>query len=116
MISEGEPLAFGDVILVPFPFTNQTTSKRRPAVVVSASDYSAQHGDVIIMAITSQLRVSAKFGEQLVQDWKAAGLLKPSAIKPVIATIEQTLVLRRLGKLGKEDHAALRKVLGEILG
>ncbi|HIF91779.1 MAG TPA: hypothetical protein EYQ60_01415 [Myxococcales bacterium] len=37
-------------------------------------------------------------------------------LKPVVATIERGLVLRKLGRLGEEDRAALRNVLGEILG
>jgi mRNA interferase MazF len=46
-------LGFGDVILVPFPFTDQSSSKKRPAVVISTDRYNAQRPDFIIMAITS---------------------------------------------------------------
>jgi mRNA interferase MazF len=42
--------------LVPFPFTSQTASKKRPAVVVSNRAYGSAKPDVIVMAITSQLR------------------------------------------------------------
>ena len=38
---------FGDVVLVPFPFTDQSTTKKRPAVVVSSADYNARRPDVI---------------------------------------------------------------------
>ena len=47
--------SFGDVVLVPFPFTDQTASKKRPAVVVSADAYHQQRRDVIVMAVTSQI-------------------------------------------------------------
>jgi mRNA interferase MazF len=36
--------SFGDVVLVPFPFTDQSGSKKRPAVIVSSADYQAQRG------------------------------------------------------------------------
>ena len=49
---------FGDVVLIPFPFTNQTTTKRRPAVVVSSTTYHRNHPDLILMAITGQIRPS----------------------------------------------------------
>jgi len=50
------PFEFGDVVLVPFPFTSQTTSKKRPAVVVSNRAYNIAWPDVVVMAITSQFR------------------------------------------------------------
>jgi mRNA-degrading endonuclease toxin of MazEF toxin-antitoxin module len=46
---------FGDIVLVPFPFTDQTTTKKRPAVIISAEDYNRKSPDLIIMAITSQI-------------------------------------------------------------
>jgi len=49
---------FGDVLLVQFPFTNQTAFKQRPAVVVSNRGHNDARPDVIIMAITSQLRLA----------------------------------------------------------
>jgi mRNA interferase MazF len=93
------PYEFGDVVLVPFPFTNQAASKQRPAVVVSSRAYNAAKPDIIVMAITSQFRPSGSLGEVWIKGWRAANLLKPSAIKPVFATLEQNLVLRRLGVL-----------------
>jgi mRNA interferase MazF len=73
------PFEFGSVVLVPFPFTSQTASKKRPAVVVSNRAYSEARPDLIVMAITSQLRASPGMGETWVAQWQAAGLLKPSA-------------------------------------
>ena len=107
---------FGDLVLVPFPFTDQTATKRRPAVVVSSHAYHRERPDLIILAVTSQARPQAALGEAVVTKWKEAGLLRPSVLKPVVATIERGLVLRKLGRLADEDRAALRKVLEEILG
>ena len=47
---------FGDVVLVPFPFTDQRKTKRRPAVVVSSGRYHQERPDLIILAVTSQVR------------------------------------------------------------
>ncbi len=101
---------------MPFPFTDQSTSKKRPAVVVSSNAYHQARPDLVIMAVTSQLRPTTHFGEVMVQDWQAAGLLKPSAIKPVITTIEQSLVIRAMGKLAPDDGAALRRTIASIFG
>jgi mRNA interferase MazF len=54
-------------------------------------------------------------GEVWVDLWQEAGLLKPSAIKPVFATIEQRLILGQLGTLQAADLDALRTAIAEIL-
>lgn len=108
-------LGFGDVILVPFPFTDQSTSKKRPAVIISSARYNAERPDFIIMAITSQIRTESSFGDAVVDAWEAAGLLKPSAIKPVVATIEQRLTIKQLGTLEPGDIVSLKQVLAHIV-
>lgn len=107
---------FGDIVLAPFPFTDQTSSKKRPAVVVSSAAYNRDRLDLIIMAITSQIRPSATFGEVFITGWQTAGLLKPSAIKPILTSIEKNLILRKLGRLEEADRQQLREVLQKILG
>lgn len=109
-------LAFADVVLVPFPFTDQTSSKKRPAVVVSHADYNANRRDVVIMAITSQVRQPLGFAEALVINWQAAGLIKQSVLKPVFATIEQALVIRTMGRLAVDDEHVLRELISEVIG
>lgn len=81
-------LEFGAVVLVPFPFTDQTASKKRPAVVVSSQAYNDVKPDLVIMAITSQFRPQAALGEVWLSQWQQGGLLKPSVVKPVFATID----------------------------
>ncbi len=110
------PYEFGDVVLVPFPFTNQAASKQRPAVVVSGQAYNFAKPDIVIMAITSQLRPAATLGEVRLAEWRAANLLKPSAIKPVFATLEQTLVIKSLGTLSAHDRSALRVAIAAVFG
>lgn len=108
-------LNFGTVILVPFPFSDQSGNKQRPAVIVSSDGYSARRRDLVIMAITSQLRSPPGFAEALVADWRVAGLIKPSAFKPVFATVEQSLVIRSLGFLAASDLASLRAILSQAI-
>lgn len=107
---------FGDLVLVPFPFTDQRTTKRRPAVVVSSDAYHRERPDLIILAVTTQVRAAPAVGEAAIAMWKQAGLLRPSVFKPLLATIEKGLVLRTLGRLEDEDRRALRAVLDDILG
>ena len=107
---------FGDIVLVRFPFTTQTASKQRPAVVVSNLGYNQARPDVVLMAVTSQLHTTLSAGDVWIANWHSAGLLKPSAIKPVFATIEQALIMRKLGSLEQPDAFTLRTTIATILG
>jgi mRNA interferase MazF len=54
---------FGDVVLVPFPFTDQSASKKRPAVVVSSAAYHADHINLVLIGVSSQISGSLRAGE-----------------------------------------------------
>jgi len=108
--------SFGDVVLVPFPFTDQTTVKKRPVIVVSSEEYNFNRPDLVLMAVTRQVREPAPYGDTLVNHWAAAGLIKPSVMKPIFTTVEKGLVIKRLGELAEDDRQALRDSLQEILG
>lgn len=105
----------GDVILVPFPFSDQTTTKKRPAVIISSNRYNNASPDIVIMAITSKIDKTLTLGECLIENWQDAGLLKPSVTKPAISTIEQALILKKLGKLSQKDLVSLENALIEFL-
>jgi mRNA interferase MazF len=107
--------SFGDIVLVYFPFTNQSSGKKRPAVVVSSRAYQQSRPDVILLAVTSQ--VANPGPEDVpVMHWQEAGLLKPSLFKPLLATVERPLLSRKLGRLLSDDRRALESLLDRILG
>lgn len=106
---------FGDVVLIRFPFSNQRSAKQRPAAVASSDAYNADQPDLIIMAITSQWGAEEPRWDINIENWTEAGLLKASALKPVLATVERRLVRRRLGRLHDDDLARLRGLLDVML-
>ncbi|MBI5814233.1 MAG: type II toxin-antitoxin system PemK/MazF family toxin [Nitrospinae bacterium] len=108
------PYKRGEVILVPFPFSDQTAAKKRPAVVISSSRYNAISKDIIIMAVTSKTDKPFDAGSCVIKEWKKANLLKPSVVKPAVSPIEQTLVLKRLGTLSADDSNSLDGALKEL--
>ena len=85
----------------------RSSFQARPTIVSAPTSSSS---------VTSQSRPATGIGEVTVAYWQAAGLLKPSAIKPVITTIEHALVVKRLGRLEDPDRDALRQALHAILG
>lgn len=108
--------SFGDIVLVPFPFTDQTAVKKRPAVVISSKDYNRHRPDIILLAVTSQMGSANFYGDMAVRQWQRAGLLKPSVIKPISTTVEKRLVLKTLGRLTEEDRGTLDETMQTIFG
>jgi mRNA interferase MazF len=101
----------GDIILVPFPFTDLSSSKRRPALVVSPDDFNGRLQDLVVIAITSQLTDDNAVTVE--QDDCVDGMLpKTSVVKLAkLFTIHSTLVLKRICALRDEK---LDAVLGEL--
>ncbi len=104
----------GDVVLVPFPFTDLTATKQRPALVISSDALNARGSDAVLLAITSQIPAALRSEEFLIptNDQRACGLPKPSLIKLAkVITLHQSLFLKRLGAL---PLATLARVLSQF--
>ena len=73
----------GDVILIPFPFTDFSTFKQRPAVVLSSNEFNHTHQDIIAAAITSHIPDPIAPSDYLLEhsDLKVGGLPKDSLVK-----------------------------------
>lgn len=105
----------GDVILVPFPFGQRAGGRKRPALIISGTDYNRDAGQLIIAQITGRVSDSSRMGDYLIQDWSAAGLLGPSIVRARVATVESGLVLRKLGSLTPDDLAAALVAVQSVL-
>ena len=90
----------GEVILIPFPFTDFSTFKQRPTLVISANHFNKAGTDVIVATITSQIPRKPADSDYLIPtgDIESAGLPKASMIKPrKIVTIDSRLVREKIG-------------------
>jgi mRNA interferase MazF len=105
----------GDVVLVPFPFSDLSTRKVRPAVVVSGSLYHTTEPDLILAAITSKIAAATGPLDYVLSDWQAANLRYPSALKPVLFTLDPVRVLHRIGALTPSDLAEVDQRLRRAL-
>ena len=101
-----------DIILVRYPFSDLSSSKVRPAVIVNAPHISQ---DIFIVPLTSKI-TGLLVGEFKLGDWEAAGLNVPTAIKRGLYTVHQSLVVRTVGKLSDRDAEQLKYSLREWLG
>lgn len=100
----------GDLLLIPFPFTDLTGSKLRPAVVLIAQPH-----DVTLAFITTQLKWQEPTDVTLLPT-STNGLKKPSLIRlSKLATVDRSLALGRLGQLNASEVQELNQKLKELL-
>lgn len=100
----------GDVVKVPFPYTDRSTRQSRPALVISGGGIEAAHGLLWVVMITSAEN-SGWPGDVPINNLATAGLPAPSVIRSAkIATIEASAAAR----LGKVSASALKQVTQRI--
>jgi mRNA interferase MazF len=104
----------GDVVVVPFPYSDQLAEKRRPALVVSGSKFNSRTGYLWVVMITSKTHQA--LADDVALEHIKAGLSKASVIRVAkIATIEAGRVIHVAGRADAKAMGAVDKKLGEIL-
>lgn len=99
----------GDVVVLPFPFSDLSSSKKRPALVIA----NLPGEDIILCQITSKIR-SDEYSLTLTEsDFKQGGLKLMSAIKPQrIFTAARSIILYKVGSL---KELKIKEVEEEII-
>ena len=111
---QSSDLAAGDIVVVPFPYSDRFAEKRRPALVVSGSAVHAQ-GLVWLVMITSAKQSQRQF-DHLIRDLSSTGLGVASTIRPIkIACLEADRILRKAGVLQANEVDEIYKSLHQLL-
>lgn len=100
----------GDLVVVPFPFTDTAATKRRPALVISSPEFQQANGCMVLLMITSA-KHSRWAGDVTLRDWKSAGLPQASLARLKLFTLDNRFVLRKLGILSANDRKAVKESL-----
>lgn len=105
-----------DVVVVPFPFTERASSKRRPALVVSdATAFNQKIAHSVLAMITSATHSRWPL-DVLIGDLASAGLSSPSLVRLKLFTLDHRLIIRRAGRLAAGDAKPVRQALKSLLG
>jgi mRNA interferase MazF len=94
---------FGDVVVVPFPFVEMPSRKRRPSLILSYEHFNNSHGHSICAMITTAGRTKWP-SDVAIEDSSLAGLNRPCVVRRKLFTLPNNFVLRRAGKLTKQDR------------
>ncbi|MDR3492846.1 MAG: type II toxin-antitoxin system PemK/MazF family toxin [Gammaproteobacteria bacterium] len=96
------------VVVVPFPFTDASQAKRRPAVVLSTEDFQKQTKHITLLMVTSA-KHSQWHGDHKIIDLESAGLHAESIVRQKIFTLDQRIIIDSIGKLALKDKEAVIK-------
>lgn len=104
-----------DVVVVPFPFTDRTTTKRRPALVLSdAKVFNSQLGQSVLAMITSARNSDWPLDVEIA-NLDSAGLSSASVVRMKLFTLDDQLVIRKAGALAENDRKSVVAALRELL-
>jgi mRNA interferase MazF len=102
-----------EIVLLPFPFTDLSATKRRPVLVLKASN---AQGDFLAVQITSQLgyRPAVRL---IAEDFELGGLPKESIVRPdKVFTLNKALIVRRVGKLTPSGFERILEAVCQQVG
>ena len=103
-----------DVVVVPFPFTDRTSSKRRPALVISdAKNFNKPVGHSVLAMITSAKNSDWPLDTELI-DLDSAGLPSASMVRMKLFTLDDRLIIRKAGVLSGNDRKRVASSLHSL--
>lgn len=110
------PVEQRSVVLVPFPFSDLSNSKKRPALVISNTEFNNKNEDVVCCLITSNPH--AKDAIKIVNKDMEYGFLEfDSAVKAYrLFTVSKTIVYKTLGKLSREKSSIVAEEVKKLIG
>lgn len=106
----------GDIVLIPIPFTDLTSTKKRPVLVLSKSDYNKRADDVVVAAITSNLE-EREYTILVTKNDLSEGELKvDSQIRTdKIYTLSQDIIVKRFGHVKGHIIESVKREINRLL-
>jgi len=95
------------VVVVPFPFAERAGTKRRPALVLSKKAFN-DNGHTILAMITTKAHHPWP-GDTDIEDQHAAGLHVPCMVRLKLFTLDNRLIVKRIGRLAEDDRGRAAK-------
>lgn len=106
----------GDILLIPIPFSDLTSSKKRPVLVLSNNDYNKKTEDIIVAAVTSNI-ISKDYNILISnKDMQEGNLHVNSCVRvDKIYTLSQSIVIKKFGTVKPEVINNIKEKLGKLI-
>jgi mRNA interferase MazF len=106
----------GDIVLIPVPFTDLSSHKRRPVIVVSNDAYNRRSADVVVVAMTSNPSKTPFSFEVTSSDLVEGALNRPGTVRvDKIYTLAQVIVVKKFGKVASAVVQRIRQVFETVI-
>jgi len=103
-----------DVVVVPFPFTDSSQTKRRPALVLSQhTNFGNKIGHSVLAMITSQKHAPWPLDCEIISK-KQSGLTAHSVVRMKLFTLDNRFIIRKIGHLSDSDQKKVKQSLSQI--
>jgi mRNA interferase MazF len=105
-----------DIVLIPIPFTDLTSQKRRPAVIISANSYNEKNEDIVVVALTSNVE-PRDFSLIVTSDDLEDGSLSITSMIRVdkVYTLNQSIVIKTLGRVRPEILIKIKDIFSKLI-
>lgn len=102
-----EEYQFGDVVIIEFPFTDGSNTKKRPALVLFHDQHSSE---LLVARITSRIYQTDYDVE--IEQWRQSNLLLRSCVRlSKLATLHTDILYKKLGELSESDIRNIKDVI-----
>jgi mRNA interferase MazF len=116
MMKTGTMPKQGDILLIPIPFTDLSSQKRRPVIVISNDQYNRKTSDIVVVAMTSNPQVTEYSLSISSSDLVEGALNRPGKIRvDKIYTLSQTIVARTFGQVDDKTLSRIRRRLVNLV-
>lgn len=106
----------GDILLIPIPFSDLTSNKKRPVLVLSNDNYNNKTEDIVVAAVTSNLTAKDYIVRLSSSDLDEGTLKEDSCIRvDKIYTLSQNIIINKFGAVKKYVLDAVREKLYELI-
>ena len=109
-----DPYPTFSLVRVPFPFTDRTTAKRRPALVVWAPRCQTNSGYFMLAMVNSATHSNWHL-DWAIQELEVTGLPKPCMVRLKLFSLDERLILNGLGALANSDRNGVAECLRQLL-
>jgi mRNA interferase MazF len=105
----------GDIVLIPVPFTDLSSQKKRPVIVISNNDYNNTTADIVVVGMTSSPTTIGYSFNITSADLDRGKLNRPGQVRvDKIYTLSQSIVVKVFGRVNKSVLDRIRALLQDL--